>query len=337
MLGSLLLGSLLDFVLIIYFNNFVARQLRLEFPGAIYHITSRGNARQDIFLDDEDRRNFLNLIGKEIKQQRWRCYSYCLMNNHYHLVIETPEGNLISGMRRLNGVYTQMFHRRHGRVGHLFQGRYKSIIVDQEGYLLELCRYVVLNPVRAGIIDKPQQWRWSSYGCTVGLRKEPSWLDAKWILEQFSYYEEKSARDQYRRFVLDGIGGPSPWDGLKGQIWLGSKVFLENMDRLINRESVKNVPITQTLPARPTKFEVLESVARVYGLSMDEVIYRRDQGAYKAVVYLLRRLVNLDLKTVAKEFGISTTRVSKIQGEIEKMDKIDINLQKLLRKYKVKQ
>ena len=317
---------MLDFILAIYFNNFMARQLRLEFPGAIYHITSRGNSRQDTFLNDEDRRSFLNLVGKEIEQQRWRCYSYCLMKNHYHLVIETPDGNLISGMRRLNGVYTQMFNRKHGRVGHLFQGRYKSIIVDREGYLLELCRYVVLNPVRAGIVDKPEQWEWSSYGRTVGLGEEPIWLDSKWILEQFSN-DKKSAHDQYRRFVLDGIRGPSPWEGLKGQIWLGSKGFLENMDRLINRGSVKNVPITQTLPARPTKFEVLESVARVYGLSMDEVIYRRDQGAYKAVVYLLRRLVNLDLKTVAKEFGISTTRVSEIQGEIEKMDKIDINLQ----------
>ena len=326
---------MLDFVLIVYFHNIMARQLRLEFPGAIYHITSRGNARQEIFLDDEDRRSFLYLIGKEMQQQRWRCYSFCLMNNHYHLVIETPEGNLISGMRRLNGVYTQMFNRRHGRVGHLFQGRYKSIIVDREGYLLELCRYVVLNPVRAGIVEGPEQWRWSSYNCTVGLREGLSWLDTKWILEQFSY-DEKSARDQYRRFVLDGIGGPRPWEGLKGQIWLGSTEFLEKMDRLINKKSIKNVPITQTLPARPTKFEVIESVARVYDVSIDDVIDRRDAGAYKAAVYLLRRVVNLGLKNVAEEFGISTTRVSKIQGEIEGIDKIDPKLIRLLRKYKVK-
>ena len=133
----------------------MARPLRLEFPGALYHITSRGNARQEIFLSDDDRTSFLNLLGREVKQQRWNCYAYCLMSNHYHIVIETPEGNLVLGMRRLNGAYSQEFNRRHGRVGHLFQGRYKSIIVDRESYLLELCRYVVLNPVRAGIVEQP--------------------------------------------------------------------------------------------------------------------------------------------------------------------------------------
>ena len=158
----------------------------------------------------------------------------------------------------------------------------------------------------------------------------------KWILEQFSY-DDKSARDKYRSFVLDGIGGPRPWEGLKGQIWLGSTEFLEKIDRLINKKGVKNVPITQTLPARPTKFEVLESVARVYEVSIDYVIDRRDTGAYKAAVFLLRRVVNLGLKNVAEEFGISTTRVSKIQGEIEGIDTIDPKLIRLLRKYKVKQ
>jgi len=137
-------------------------------------------------------------------------------------------------------------------------------------------------------------------------------------------------------FVLDGIGGPSPWGKIKGQIWLGNKEFLEKMGRLINKGSIKKVPINQTLPARPTKFEVLESVAIEYGVSLDEIIDRRDGRAYKAAVYLLRRVVNLDLKTVAKEFGISTTRVSKIQTETARMDKIDLKLLKLLRKYKVK-
>lgn len=314
----------------------MARQLRLEFQGAVYHITSRGNSRQDIFLDDKDRENFLSLVGKEIQQQRWKCYSYCLMNNHYHLVIETPEGNLISGMRRLNSVYTQIFNRRHGRVGHLLQGRYKSIIVDREGYLLELCRYVVLNPVRAGIVDKPEKWRWSSYSYIVGSREKLIWLDAKWILQQFSD-DVNSARDQYKRFVIDGIGSPSPWKDLKGQIWLGSKEFLEKMNRLINKERIKNVPITQTLPLRPSKLEVLELVASTYCVSLEELINRRNVEAYKAAVYLLRRIVSLDLNTVAKEFGISTTWVSKIQREIEGIDKIDRKLLKLLIKYKVKQ
>jgi REP element-mobilizing transposase RayT len=134
----------------------MARPLRLEFAGALYHLTARGNARGDIFLDDADRRLFLALLGKEIAQQGWCCYAYCLMSNHYHVLIETPEANLISGMRRLNGVYTQAFNRRHARVGHVFQGRYKAIVVDQDSYGLELCRYIVLNPVRAKRVKRPQ-------------------------------------------------------------------------------------------------------------------------------------------------------------------------------------
>src|SRR5712691_10295212 len=127
----------------------MARPLRLEFPGALYHVTSRGNARQKIFLDAQDRHLFLDVFGEEVAQQGWRCYAYCLMDNHYHLLIETPEPNLVAGMRRLNGVYTQAFNRRHGRVGHLFQGRYKSILIDKDSYGLELSRYIVLNPLRA--------------------------------------------------------------------------------------------------------------------------------------------------------------------------------------------
>ena len=126
----------------------MTRPLRLEYAGALYHLTARGNAQAAIYLEDSDRHLFLELLGKEVKQQRWVCYAYCLMDNHYHLLIETPEANLVSGMRRLNGVYTQAFNRRHQRVGHVFQGRYKSILVDKDSYLQELCRYIVLNPVR---------------------------------------------------------------------------------------------------------------------------------------------------------------------------------------------
>jgi len=127
----------------------MARPLRLEFPGAVYHITARGNARQPIVADDADRQRYVNALAREVSQQNWHCYAWCLMDNHYHLLIETPEGNLAAGMRHLNQVYTQAFNRRHGRVGHVLQGRYKSILVEKDSYLLELCRYVVLNPLRA--------------------------------------------------------------------------------------------------------------------------------------------------------------------------------------------
>ena len=147
----------------------MARPLRVQFPGAVYHITARGNARQNIYAHDSDRWRFLHLLGREVQQQGWKCHAYCLMANHDHLLLETPAGNLVRGMRRLNGVYTQSYNRRHRRVGHLFQGRYQAIVVDRDRYLLELCRYGVLNPVSAEH-DRPPGFSRSS---TMPLRKKP--------------------------------------------------------------------------------------------------------------------------------------------------------------------
>jgi putative transposase len=131
----------------------MARPLRIEFPGALYHVTARGNARQDIFLDDEDRQRFLGVLARGVSRFHLLLHAYCLMENHFHLVVETPEANLSKAMRQLNGVYTQAFNRRHKRVGHVLQGRFKAIVVDRDSYLLELCRYVVLNPVSMALND----------------------------------------------------------------------------------------------------------------------------------------------------------------------------------------
>ena len=146
----------------------MARPLRIEYPGALYHVTSRGNAGNRIFKIDKDRKYFLDLLGFIIKRFHWLCHAWCLMDNHYHLVLETPEGNLSRGMRQLNGIYTQKYNWRYTKTGHVFQGRYKAIVVDKESYLLELCRYVVLNPLRAAIVKEPQDWKWSSYRSTAG-------------------------------------------------------------------------------------------------------------------------------------------------------------------------
>ena len=146
----------------------MARPLRLEYSGAIHHVTSRGNAQAPIFLDDEDRASFLAVLAECIARFTWICHAYCLMDNHYHLIIETPDANLSAGMRQLNGVYTQRFNRRHGRVGHIFQGRFKAILVERDSYLLELCRYVVLNPVRARMVRDASQYAWSSHLATMG-------------------------------------------------------------------------------------------------------------------------------------------------------------------------
>jgi REP-associated tyrosine transposase len=163
----------------------MARPLRIEFPGAIYHITSRGNARQTIFLDDDDRRSFLLVLDRVVSRFRIVVHAFCLMDNHFHLLVETPEANLSKAIRQLNGVFTQTFNRRHGKVGHVLQGRFKAILVDRDSYLLELCRYVVLNPVRARITRKPDTYAWSSYRATAGLDPAPSFLTVEWILSQF--------------------------------------------------------------------------------------------------------------------------------------------------------
>jgi REP element-mobilizing transposase RayT len=146
----------------------MARPLRIEFPGAVYHVTSRGNARAAIYADDTDRQTFLALLTQVVQRYHWLCHAYCLMDNHYHLVLETPEGNLAPGMRQVNGLYTQGYNRRHGRVGHVLQGRYKALHIERDSYLLTVCRYVVLNPVRTGMVRTAQDYDWSSYRATAG-------------------------------------------------------------------------------------------------------------------------------------------------------------------------
>ena len=181
----------------------MARPLRIEYPGAVYHITSRGNEKKPVYKDDQDRENFLSILDKVNKRYHWLCHAYCLMDNHFHLLIETPDGNLSIGMRQLNGVYTQAFNKRHRRAGHLFQGRYKAILIQKDSHLLEVCRYVVLNPVRAGLVEDPGQWRWSSYGATAGREKPPACLTTSWVLGQFSSKRRKAERE-YREYVRRG-------------------------------------------------------------------------------------------------------------------------------------
>lgn len=237
----------------------MARPLRLEFPGAVYHVTSRGNARQDIVADDRDRQQWLSVLAHVTERYGWLCHAYCLMDNHYHLLIETPQPNLSLGMRQLNGRYTQDFNRRHRRVGHLFQGRFTAILVEKEAHLLELCRYVVLNPVRAKLVPHPRQWAWSSYRATVGETQAPSWLTMDWILGQFGQ-RVGPAQQKYREFVADGRGGPSPWEQLIGQIYLGSGKFVaqHQPDRLI-----RDIPRRQTQAHRPTLFVLFQRKGEV--------------------------------------------------------------------------
>ncbi len=179
-------------------------------------MTARGNERRDVFFEDSDRVAFLEVLKQVCERFNWLCHAYCLMGNHYHLLIETLDGNLSQGMRQLNGVYTQYINRTHKRVGHLFQGRFKSILVQKDSYLLELARYIVLNPVRAGMVGEATEWPWSSYRATLGLESAPSFLTTDWLLSGFGA-DRQIAVEGYGRFVEQGVGSESPWRDLRGR------------------------------------------------------------------------------------------------------------------------
>lgn len=305
----------------------MARPLRLEYSGALYHITSRGNERKKIYREEQDFKLFLKVLAQVVEDTNWLCHSYCLMPNHYHLLLETPEPNLSKGMRQLNGIYTQKFNYKYKRSGHLFQGRYKAIIVEKEAHLLELCRYIVLNPVRANIVDLPEMWPYSSYLAAIGKVKTPTFLHTDWILAQFARGRNR-ARAAYKRFVANGGGQASPLSKVVGQIYLGSEAFRAQMEEnLQNRVITKEIPITQRHPMRPHIKEILNQVAKAFKVEAGHLLNAgkstEAREARKVAIYLCRHLGGHDLKTVAEQFGLSYTHVSKLVGMIR--DRINSN------------
>ena len=313
----------------------MARQLRMEYPGGLYHVTARGNAGLEIYMDESDRETFLDLLGREIEQQGWRCFAFCLMDNHYHLLLQTPEANLSCGMRRLNGVYTQRFNRRHQRSGHVLQGRFKSIVVDKNSYLKALCRHVVLNPVRTGTVRSAKDWRWSSYRATAGQAAAPKWLDVRGVLTLFDA-EPKNASQLYRRYVSEGREGSSPWQAVKGQIFLGGETFLKEMQRRLRGQVITNVPKQQTQLNRLSAAEVLQRVSEAYRTEQQAIVARAHPDAYQCAAWLLRRAANLPLRQVAELFGVSPSRISHIQRQRETAEQISKEQRKAMRLCQIK-
>jgi putative transposase len=194
---------------VVAYPRFVPRPPRIEIPGGVWHLITRGVRKEPIFLDERDYRRFLQILDDVVERFGWICHAYCLMPNHYHLLVETPKPTLSDGMERLNGLYAQYFNRRHGVEGHVFERRFRSIRVFGEGHLLELSRYIVLNPVRAGLCLTPAAWRWSSFRCAVGIVDRPRFLTVDWLVGQFGA-DRRTARELYDRFVHSALARASP-------------------------------------------------------------------------------------------------------------------------------
>jgi putative transposase len=285
----------------------MARPLRIEYPGAVYHVTSRGNGRKDIFEDDRDRLIFLSILGSVVKRYNWLCHAYCLMDNHYHLMLETPDANLSAGMRQLNGVYTQSYNRRHQKPGHIFQGRFKAILIQKENYLLELCRYVVLNPVRAGLVKKVEDWRWSSYLVTAGIGKEPEYLNTDWILGLFNT-QRTIAKRRYREFVREGIHGRASWVELQSQVLLGEEEFVGKFKEVLeDKKQIKEIPRSQRYIGIPTLDKIFRG--------------RKTKAQRNTSIYNAHMKQGYTLKEIADHLGIHYTTISKVIAKAEVNEK----------------
>jgi REP element-mobilizing transposase RayT len=230
----------------------MARPLRIQFPGAMYHIISRGNGRMTIFHNDKDRKKFIEFLERVVKKYNWIIYAYCLMGNHYHMLLETPDANMVPGMKQLNQFYSQFYNWKRRRIGSVFQGRYASWLVEKESKFLDNCRYIVNNPVEAGLAEHPSQWPWSSFRATRGLEEAPSFLETNFLLRHFSS-SRKTAQKMYGDFVQAGVGKESPLKEAKKQIFLGSDSFVaEVMQHTNDNDEFNNVPKAQKRPNRPS-------------------------------------------------------------------------------------
>lgn len=277
----------------------MARPLRLEYAGALYHVTSQGDHREDIYWNEDDRADWLEVLGTVCDRFNWVVHAWCQMTNHYHLLVETMDGNLSRGMRQLNGLYTQRFNRRHSMVGHLFQGRYKAILAQKEAYLLELARYVVLNPLRAQLAKALEDWRWSSYPCLMGQAAAPKWLDSDWLLSQFGS-ERTQAIAGYRQFVLAGNGLSSPMQAIRHQLILGDDAFVERCRHVNKPEALREVSKAHRRSLAPP----LDEYQRCYSNKDEAMAQAYLSGAYT-------------MAEIGRHFGVHYITVSRALRKFE--------------------
>ena len=290
----------------------MSRPLRIEFAGAVHHVTSRGDRRENIFVDDADRAALMAVVAQGLGRFDAQMLAYCLMGNHYHFVLHTRRPNLSLLMRHVNGVYSQHFNRRHGLVGHLLQGRFKAILVDRDAYLLEVCRYVELNPVRAGLVDDPAAWPWMSYTSHVGLVAGPAWLDTPGLHGYLLGRDVQTPKDvrraagMYAEWVAAGRN-VRLWDNaLNKQVFLGDDAFVERMQALMT-------PASQVAPAIPRCQRVTPKTLADW--------MRECSGNREEALWMAHTRSGLRMTALAAELGLSVARVSQLIAKVEAQQK----------------
>jgi putative transposase len=273
----------------------MSRSLRIEYPGAFYHITSRGNARQNIFKTKRDYVESLNILNDNLKRYNWECYAYCLMSNHYHLLIKTLDPNLAQGMRQLNGVYTQKFNYLHKTVGHVFQGRYNAVLIDEDKYFYELVRYIVLNPVKAKIVKNPDNYQWSSHREMIGNSKD-NICNIEKVLKKFQNIKE------YKKYINQKTDETDVWEDLKGGLVLGSFEFVDKIKEYIKKERKISRGITkeERYVGRPKLKDIFNNKNAVSSLEeRNRLIYKAHiEHAYS--LSEIGRYIELDNSTVSR-------------------------------------
>lgn len=282
----------------------MGRPLRIEYPGAYYHVTSRGNERKDVFKSQKDREQFLSYLESAVNRYDAVIHAYCLMSNHYHFILETPSGNLSKIMQHINGAYTNYFNIKRKRSGHLFQGRFKAIIVEADEYAQELSRYIHLNPVRASIVNRPEEYRWSSYLDYTGERKRPDWLETSFTLKYFGNGEE--CHSNYRLFVEELIGSEynSPLTGVVASTILGNENFVARVTEKYIDEKLRQdreLPAARVLTTKPTLQVILEAVKN------SSISCKLEKNVS---IYLCHKYSGAGLKEIGEKYGIKESAVS---------------------------
>ncbi len=311
----------------------MARPLRIEYPGACYHVTSRGNEQKDIFKSQKDREKFLEYLESATDRYRAVIHAYCLMSNHYHLLLETPGGNLSRIMRHINGAYTTYFNVKRKRAGHLLQGRYKAILVEFDEYAMELSRYIHLNPVRVGIVTRPEEYRWSSYRSYIGQEMAPNWLKAEMILEYFGK-KPAEARKKYRAFVEDQLGRKyeSPLNKTFAASVLGTDGFIETVKaKLSEKQLDRSVPELRQFKANPGPQEIIEAVNAVMG--------RNKKQARQVAMYLCHKYSGRKLREIGEVFTVGETAIAEarrlLSRKMEKDDELKAEVEKVRQKLQI--